>query len=171
MSHQMTSILLLVGLIAVANLLPAASVRGAGAGAESLQLERDVELDTLLTQRARYDLERVALVDGQSRSRHVNASLNIATGVITVRLDRSFLPEDYGPSFEDQTSSINNGLIYEAEKFAPVSTVEYLYDGKDIYHYFPEVKAADDAARLEGERRRQETERSGMAGSRVVPAR
>jgi len=161
MSRQVTSILLLVGLITGANLLLAASVRGASA--ESLQLERDVELDTLLTQRARYALERVALVDGQSRPRHVNASLNIATGVITVRLDRSFLPEDYGPSFEDQRSNINNGLIYEAEKFAPVSAVEYLYDGKDIYHYFPEVKAADDAARLEGERRRQAAERSGLA--------
>lgn len=130
---------------------------------EPLRLERDVELDTLLTQRARYSLERIPLVDGQSRSRQVSASMDIAAGVITVRLDRSFVPEDYGPSFEDQRSVINNGLIHEAEKFAPVVTVKYLYDGKDIYHYFPEIKAADDAAREAGQRWRRAGGGSGMA--------
>lgn len=147
--------------IAAASLFMSAPARAAGV--EPLGLKSDVELDTLLTQRARFSLERIPLLDGQSRSRQVSASMDIAAGVITVRLDRSFVPEDYGPSFEDQRSIINNGLIHEAEKFAPVVTVEYLYDGKDIYHYFPEIKAADDAAREAGRRWRNGGGGSGMA--------
>ncbi|MEG2805846.1 N-acetylmuramoyl-L-alanine amidase [Stenotrophomonas sp.] len=162
-SRPLSSLMLMV---VSAGMAVAALVAGTPARATPdgpLRLERDVELDTRLTQRARYSLERMPLVDGQSRPRHVSASMDIAKGVITVRLDRSFLPADYGPAFEDQRSIINNGLIHEAEQFAPVNAVKYLYDGKDVDHYFPEIKAADDAAREAGERRRQGGGGAGMA--------
>src|SRR5690606_19292510 len=69
-------------------------------------VEQDTGLDILLTQKARDILERVRLVDGQARSRRVEVSADIANGVLTVALDRDFLPADYGPSFEDQRSEI-----------------------------------------------------------------
>lgn len=113
--------------------------------------ERDPELDVLLTQKAHDILERVRLVDGQARSRRIEVSADIANGVMTVALDRNFLPADYGPSFEDQRSEISFGLLHWAEQAAPFSRVIFLYDGKEIEYYFPEIKAADDAAREAGE--------------------
>ncbi|EPJ6836160.1 hypothetical protein QEK78_004588 [Stenotrophomonas maltophilia] len=112
---------------------------------------QDTGLDILLTQKARDILERVRLVDGQARSHRVEVSADIANGVVTVALDRVFLPADYGPSFEDQRSEISFGLLHWAEQAAPFSRVVFLYDGKEIEYYFPEIKAADDAAREAGE--------------------
>lgn len=128
-------------------------------------VEQDTGLDILLTQKARDILERVRLVDGQARSRRVEVSADIANGVLTVALDRDFLPADYGPSFEDQRSEISFGLLHWAEQMAPFSRVVFLYDGKEIEYYFPEIKAADDAAREAGEalRRMRGTPGSGMA--------
>lgn len=127
--------------------------------------ERDPELDVLLTQKAHDILERVRLVDGQARSRRIEVSADIANGVMTVALDRNFLPADYGPSFEDQRSEISFGLLHWAEQAAPFSRVIFLYDGKEIEYYFPEIKAADDAAREAGEalRRMRGMPGSGMA--------
>jgi hypothetical protein len=104
-------------------------------------------------------------VDGQARTRRVEVSADIAKGVVTVALDRAFLPADYGPSFEDQRSEISFGLLHWAEQAAPFSRVIFLYDGKEIENYFPEKKAADDAAREAGEalRRIRGTPGSGMA--------
>ncbi|MDV3514271.1 N-acetylmuramoyl-L-alanine amidase [Stenotrophomonas sp. C1657] len=135
------------------------------AAAPPAAAERDAGLDILLTQKARDILERVRLVDGQARTRRVKVSADIARGVVTVALDRAFLPADYGPSFEDQRSEISFGLLHWAEQAAPFSRVIFLYDGKDIEHYFPEIKAADDAAREAGEalRRIRGTPGSGMA--------
>ncbi|TDB33902.1 N-acetylmuramoyl-L-alanine amidase [Stenotrophomonas sp. TEPEL] len=135
------------------------------AAAPPAAAERDAGLDILLTQKARDILERVRLVDGQARTRRVEVSADIARGVVTVALDRAFLPADYGPSFEDQRSEISFGLLHWAEQAAPFSRVIFLYDGKDIEHYFPEIKAADDAAREAGEalRRIRGTPGSGMA--------
>ncbi|MCU1207590.1 N-acetylmuramoyl-L-alanine amidase family protein [Stenotrophomonas maltophilia] len=128
-------------------------------------VEQDTGLDILLTQKARDILERVRLVDGQARSRRVEVSADIANGVVTVALERVFLPADYGPSFEDQRSEISFGLLHWAERAAPFSRVVFLYDGKEIEYYFPEIKAADDAAREAGEalRRTRGTPGSGMA--------
>lgn len=112
---------------------------------------RDAELDNLLTQKARDIFERVKLVDGQARSRRVDVVADIGKGVVTISLDRSFLPDNHGPSYEDQTSEINFGLLYWAEQVAPFSSVIHLYDGKPADYYFPEIKAADDAAREAGE--------------------
>lgn len=128
-------------------------------------MERDTGLDILLTQKARDILERVRLVEGQARSHRVEVSADIANGVVTVALDRVFLPADYGPSFEDQRSEISFGLLHWAEQAAPFSRVVFLYDGKEIEYYFPEIKAADDAAREAGEtlRRMRGAPGSGMA--------
>lgn len=127
--------------------------------------QRDAELDNLLTQKARDIFERVKLVDGQARSRRVDVVADIAKGVVTISLDRSFLPETHGPSYEDQTSEINFGLLHWAEQVAPFHRVIHLYDGKPAEYYFPEIKAADDAAREAGEaiRRQRAKGGSGMA--------
>lgn len=156
----------LSGLLALAGsaLLPGHVLAAASPAA----VERDVELDILLTQKARDILERVHLVDGQARSRRVDVSADIASGVVTVALDRAFLPADYGPSFEDQRSEISFGLLHWAEQAAPFSRVIYLYDGKEVEHYFPAVQEAGDAAR---EKRRQRRERSAKgAGMAFVAA-
>jgi len=112
---------------------------------------RDAKLDNLLTQKARDIFERVKLVDGQARSRRVDVVADIGKGVVTISLDRSFLPETHGPSYEDQTSEINFGLLHWAGQVAPIHRVIHLYDGKPAEYYFPEIKAADDAAREAGE--------------------
>lgn len=131
-------------------------------------MEQDAGLNILLTQKARDILERVRLVDGQARSRRVEVSADIANGVVTVALDRNFLPADYGPSFEDQRSEISFGLLHWAEQAAPFSRVIFLYDGKEVEHYFPAVQEADSAAR---EVRRKRRERSGKgAGMAFVAA-
>lgn len=71
-------------------------------------------------------------------------------------------------SFEDQRSLINNAILHVVEQVEPMVEVRYLYDGRDIYHYFPEVKAEDDDAREAGERRRQERDRKGKRGAGVT---
>ena len=126
---------------------------------------RDAELDNLLTQQARDILERVKLVDGQVRSRRVDVVADVAAGVVTISLDRSFLPETHGASYEDQTSEINFGLLHWAEQVAPFHRVIHLYDGQPAEYYYPEIKAADDAAREAGEaiRQRRAGGGSGMA--------
>jgi len=117
--------------------------------------QRDAELDNLLTQKARDIFERVKLVDGQARSRRVDVVADIDKGVVTISLDRSFLPDNHGPSYEDQTSEINFGLLHWADQVAPFTSVIHLYDGNPAEYYFPEIKAADDAAREAGEERRR----------------
>lgn len=118
--------------------------------------EIDTELDLLLTRTARDLTGRIKLLEGQVRSSRASASVDLARGVITVRLDRAFLPRDYGPAFEDQRSLIDNALLTVTEPYLHVSQVKYLYGGFDIYHYFPEVKQEDDKAREAGERIRRE---------------
>ncbi|WP_102946853.1 N-acetylmuramoyl-L-alanine amidase [Stenotrophomonas sp. VV52] len=128
--------------------------------------ESDNEMDMLLTQAAEAAVGRVALLEGQSRSRKVKASLDLRQNAIIVHLDRGFVPRDYGPEFEDQRSLINVALYAVAERVQYVPEVKYLYGGFDIYHYFPEIKAEDDAAREAGERKRRERD-EGL--SRGVP--
>lgn len=139
---------------------------------EVLAPESNMELDMLLTRAASDLVGRIELLEGQARSRHVSASVDLSQKVITVNLDRGFIPQDYGPAFEDQRSIINNALLSVTDRFLHVSQVKYLYGGFDVYHYFPEVKQEDDAARKAGERIRrekQERERSGqVAGSGVA---
>lgn len=128
----------------------------------------DAELDQVLTRVAKESLSRVKLLDGQSRSRNVTVSANIPGKFIVVHLDSSFVPADYGPLFEDQRSLINNALLHVAEQVTPFSQVKYLYGGRDIYHYFPEIKEADDAARAEGERIWRERQADSARG-RTLP--
>lgn len=134
--------------------------------------ESDMQLDMLVTRAAKDLMGRIELLEGQARSRHVSASVDLSRNVITVHLDRGFIPQDYGPAFEDQRSLINNALLSVTERFLHVSQVKYLYGGFDVYHYFPEVKQEDDAARKAGERIRrekQERQQSGLvAGSGVA---
>lgn len=129
--------------------------------------DSDSELDAIVTSVAREAADRVALLDGQSRSRSVVASVDLTERFVIVRLDAGFVPSSYGPAFEDQVSLINNAILHVAEKVEPLRGVRYLYGGYDIHHYFPEVKAADDEARRAGELRRVAVE-GVVAGERAV---
>ncbi|WNH51976.1 N-acetylmuramoyl-L-alanine amidase [Stenotrophomonas oahuensis] len=121
-------------------------------------IDNDSEFDAIVTQVARQAVDRVALLDGQSRSRVVAASVDLVQRFVIVRLDAGFVPATYGPAFEDQVSLINNAILHVAEKVEPLRGVKYLYGGYDIHHYFPEIKAADDKARRAGELRRMAEE-------------
>jgi len=79
-------------------------------------------------------------VDGQARSRRVDVAADIDKGVVTISLDRSFLPDNHGPSYGGQTSEINFGLLHWAEQVAPFHRVIHLYDGKPAEYYFPESR-------------------------------
>lgn len=128
--------------------------------------ESDQEMDLLLTRAAEKSVESVSLLEGQVRSRQVNATWNLTRNIIIVQLDREFVPSDHGPAFEDQRSLIDNALLAVAERVQHVPQVKYLYGGYDIYHYFPELKEEDDAAREAGERKwrdRQENRARGTA--------
>lgn len=131
-------------------------------------VDSDSELDAIVTQVAREAVERVELLDGQSRSRSVVASVDLTERFVIVRLDEGFVPSTYGAAFEDQQSLISNAVLHVAEKVEPLRGVKYLYGGYDIYHYFPEVKAADDEAREAGERRRRERASRGVRDSGVA---
>ena len=132
--------------------------------ASSPASESDFEMDMLLTQAAEAAVGRVALLEGQSRSRKVKASLDLGQNAIIVHLDRGFVPSDYGPEFEEQRGLINIALHAVAERVQHVPRVKYLYGGFDIYHYFPEIKAEDDAAREAGERKQREREEGRRIG-------
>jgi hypothetical protein len=151
-----------LGYLLYASLLPAGTCLGIAPStlhaASPPASESDIEMDMLLTQAAEAAVGRVALLEGQSRSRRVTASLDLAQNAIIVHLDRGFVPSSYGAMFEDQTSLISNALYAVAERVQHVPQVKYFYGGFDIYHYFPEIKAEDDAAREAGERKRRERE-------------
>lgn len=52
----------------------------------------DSELDAVVTRVAKAAVDRVALLEGQSRSRSVVASVDLAEKFVIVRLDAGFVP-------------------------------------------------------------------------------
>jgi len=62
---------------------------------------------------------------------------------IIVDLGAGYVPKVNGGEFEDHLMEIMNEVISRAESVAPVSGVEFLFGGRDIYDYFPEDRRPD----------------------------
>lgn len=68
----------------------------------------------------------------------MRVSADIDTGIITVFLERGFVPDNYGAAFEDQHDHFRHGVTFMARKVMTVNLIRYLYDGKPIEDYFSE---------------------------------
>ena len=100
---------------------------------------QDVQLDALLTAEAQKILDNLELMEGQRSGGTVTVSMDVEAGVITVGFELSFVPENYGAAFEDQLDEFDTTLSYLATTEAPVKEVRFLYNGKGIEEYFPEL--------------------------------
>lgn len=107
----------------------------------------DVDMDAALTAEARRVMRNLAPLPGQRLGGAVRATMDLATRSITVHFSHDFLPAEAGGHFEDQLDHFRHAMMEVSRPFLDASRVKYLYDGKDLYFYFPAIKAEDDAAR------------------------
>lgn len=108
---------------------------------------QDHELDALLSAEAQRVMQDVVRLEGQSTSGTVNATMNLATRDIVVDFSREFLPHEADAPFEDQLDEFRHALMAASAPFLAAASVQYRFDGKDIFFYFPRLQEEDDRAR------------------------
>ncbi|MGH8037339.1 MAG: hypothetical protein ACREPD_06320 [Stenotrophomonas sp.] len=108
---------------------------------------RDAELDAVLTVEAQRILDAIELIEGQQREGVAIASADTESGVVTVQLPATFLPDDYGAGFEDQLDQFRTSVVFLAGKALDVSEVRFLFDGRSIEEHFPELVEEEREAR------------------------
>lgn len=129
------------------------------------QQVRDADLDAVLTTEAQRILGTIELIDGQQREGIATASADTLTGVITVQLPATFLPDDYGAGFEDQLDQFRTSIVFLAGKALDVSEVRFLFDGRTIEDHFPDVVEEELEARAGVARRAGEARMAFVAAS------
>lgn len=125
----------------------------AGDGAEARQLEapqvgaNEIELDALLTREAWRVMRQLEPLDGQRIAGPVRASMDVATGLISVYFPREFLPADPEGRFEEQLDAFRHALMEVSAPFVDGTGMQYRYGGRHLYFYFPRLEQEDEAAR------------------------
>ncbi|MBA8681178.1 N-acetylmuramoyl-L-alanine amidase family protein [Stenotrophomonas tumulicola] len=104
---------------------------------------QDLELDALLSAEARRVMQGVVRLEGQSTSGAVNATMNLATRDIVVDFSREFLPHEAEAPFEDQLDEFRHALMAASAPFLAAARVQYRFDGRDLFFYFPKLQEED----------------------------
>ncbi|WP_343650891.1 N-acetylmuramoyl-L-alanine amidase [Stenotrophomonas sp.] len=142
-------------LLAITFLLTSApSMAESGSLAASVP-HTDAQLDAILTFRAQEILDRTERLEGQSNDIRVQVFFDFNEGALRIDFGPGILPNHYGASFEDQHDDLRHTLVHIAQKVAPVKTIAFRYDGREIEAYFPEVRREAEDAQRGRERRSQ----------------
>ena len=107
-------------------------------------------------------------LEGQHISTNVRATMDVATGVITVYFSRDFLPREAEAEFEDQLDNFRHALIEASAPFIDATAVKYLFDRRDLFFHFPKLEREDAEARKA--RSLRSTASGGGSGMAMVSA-
>jgi hypothetical protein len=103
--------------------------------------QRDVEADlSALT----YEVyQRSQKLEGQRLITRPTVTLDQQRNVVLVDLGRGAVPKEYTPSLEEQLHLINNNILIAFQDRSVMPEVEFLFGGRDIFHYFPEERPSE----------------------------
>lgn len=115
-------------------LLPGATFYSAAKAGPAL----DAQTDRMLTDQLNKWLAEMPRIEGQRAIVIGKVSLDLADCRIQVDLSSGFVPRDNGGEFEDQMSDLSGGLWHLSRQVGCEADTRFLFDGKDIDHYFPQ---------------------------------
>jgi hypothetical protein len=96
------------------------------------------QVDGLVTEELQRIVDKQKRIEGQSREVKVRAKLDPERKAITVFLDSGYVPKYNGGEFEDLQSELMTTAIEVARPAISIESVDFRFDGRPIYFYFPE---------------------------------
>lgn len=106
----------------------------------SLTKNERTRIEAMLTDELQRIVDAQKRIKGQGKYVTVNVKLDPHTEMVSVDLSRAYVPRFYGGEMEDLLHQLivsASGLLLDVIRF---QGVEFRYEGKDIYHYFPEER-------------------------------
>jgi hypothetical protein len=103
----------------------------------SLTLVQRTEIEEMLTGIAQDIVLNQERMDGQGVIPRPTVRFSEDGKSLIVDLGRGYVPKINGGELEDHLREIETPLTFHMEKIFPVYRVDFLFDDKDIYHYFP----------------------------------
>jgi hypothetical protein len=98
-----------------------------------------------------YDVIRLNnKVQGQGVISRPKVAYDQATKIIAIDLGRNAVPSEYTPSFESQLALIERNVFETVGDQLEINRIDFLFDGVDIYHFFPDYRPEESAAPLAG---------------------
>ncbi len=98
----------------------------------------DAQTDRMLTDQLNKWLAEMPRIEGQRALVTGKVSLDLADCRIQVDISSGFVPRYNGGEFEDQMSDLSGGLWHLSRQVGCEADTRFLFDGKDIDHYFPQ---------------------------------
>ncbi|WP_193069420.1 hypothetical protein [Pseudomonas sp. K5] len=133
------SLLCAVLMLALTLLIPMA-VPAVSAFPVDVQAEQKrIELESAVSRELQRVLDKQPRLAGQSKSIHIQATIDLAQEKLTIVLDRGFVPTINGGELEDLQSLLTVTALHLTDSAAvDVGLVELLCDGRPLSAYFPE---------------------------------
>lgn len=103
-----------------------------------LSASERIEMEQLLAAETSTIVKRQEQLDGQGILRTPTVRFTDDGTKLIVELGSGYVPKINGGEFEDHLMEIANTLIFRMEAIAPIKGVDFVFDGYDIFHYFPE---------------------------------
>lgn len=97
-----------------------------------------LELESALSARAYMIVQKQERMDGQGSIGVPVVRFADRGGRLVVDLGAGYVPSINGGELEDHLMEIANTLTFQLESLVPVKGVRFLFDGHDIFHYFPD---------------------------------
>lgn len=77
-----------------------------------------------------------------------DVSFNDSGDELMVELGKGYVPTYYGGEFEDRLNDLALGVYLYMEKIGPLSGVDFTFDGRDIFDYFPYERGLKEQAEM-----------------------
>lgn len=123
--------------LSIALATPATPVIGGNTQTPMPSREIQKEIDALLSEQLQALLgSDKALTPAQQKSRS-SASIDYATGSLTIDLGKEFIPKEDVAEDEDLRGWLAMSLIAIIQDTVTVKEIKFLYDGKSAYFYHP----------------------------------
>jgi len=97
-------------------------------------------IDTMLTDEVQRIVNAQKRIDGQGKHVTVSVRLDPHTAMVVIDLSKTYVPRFYGGEMEYLLRELQVGASDLMLDIIRIQGVEFRYDGKDIYHYFPEER-------------------------------
>ena len=124
----------------VAVCVPASNVQAEETTKTPLAKADKIKLEAMLTSHLQDIVDRQRRLEGQGRYIKVKSvNYDVNEGIINIDLGKSYVPRHYGIEFLDSLRDMNleiTDLIWDS--IPGFNGVRFLYDGKDVYYYFPD---------------------------------
>lgn len=121
-------------------LLGATSVHAQPSASQLDRADR-IEIERLISAEAQRIVSGMQRLDGQRMPIRLKVKLDDTGKNLLVELGRGFIPEgsEYiPPKMQLQHQYLSNNIRYLLDETIKVEQIIYLYDGKDIFYYFPD---------------------------------